>query len=274
MKGLITLLLILFFGWCFGSTYWYVCKIKGLCEDDPQEVVEETPAPVIEDATSGNLLFSKSSAEPESNDATLATMDSVKGLSADTLVITGHYYSDEENGAQLGLDRAANVLIMLKNNGFDKPARLESALAQGNIGTDKYRAVAFAPIVNSGTGSDEGFTFTSTDTKIVINFPVASADPHGDRRLTDQLKSFAEKASSNGTKIKVTGHTDNTGTHDNNIYYGQLRADVITKLLIEYGMNKNNIDAISKGESEPIATNDTEAGRKQNRRVEIETLSK
>lgn len=270
MKGLITLLLIIFFGWCFGSTYWYVCKIKGLCEEPAQEETATTPE--TEKVETGNLLFAKSSTEPETNDATITLFDSLKNLSIDTLVIDGKYFSNEEGGQQLGLNRASKVRDLLLANGFDKPTLLSSTAIVGQLSETKYRAIDFQPIINPDEEDTGGFTYTATDSKIVINFPVASADPHGDAVLTEKLKKFASMAAENNQKVIVSGHTDNTGTHDANIQYGQLRADVISNLLIEYGMDKNNINAVSKGESQPLATNDTEEGRKQNRRVEIEII--
>jgi len=271
LKGLITLLLIVFFGWCFGSTYWYVCKIKGLCAEDSSSVVE---LPVEEERPKpGNLLFSRSNPAPETNNGTMLLIDSLRRLNADTLIITGKYFSDEERGEALGLDRAKKVLTILQNNGYKGATSLSTSMVQSQLGDDKLRAVDFRAITNPVEESEGGFTFTTTDTKIIINFPVASADPHGDERLINQLKDFAQRAVADGSKITVSGHTDNTGTHDANVYYGQLRADVISKLLVEYGMNAKNIDAISKGESEPLATNETNEGRRQNRRVEIEIIS-
>lgn len=199
-------------------------------------------------------------------------IDSLKNSNPDTLHIIGEYFSDEEGGSELGLKRASEVLEVLKSNGFNGPTSLSSKLVNDSFGDGKYKAVDFQAIMNPSEEDDSGFTFTSTETKIVINFPVASADPHGDLRLINQLKDFANKASSNGSRVIVSGHTDNTGTSEANVYYGQLRADVISKMLTEYGMNKENINAVSKAEKEPLATNDTEEGRKQNRRVEIEII--
>lgn len=253
-------------GWCFGSTHWYVCKIKGLCE--------ETAAPMAEKPKPGNLLFGKDSSEPEINAATTALIDSLKGISADTLVIVGKYFSDEPNGASLANQRAASVLAIFKSKGYDGPAKLVSSKVDRGIGDGKLMAVGFDSIINPEIEeNDGGFAFTKTDEKITINFPVASADPHGDHLLINSLKEFAQKAEASNSKLMVSGHTDNTGTHESNIKYGQLRADVITDMLVEYGMKKENITAVSRGESQPIATNNTEEGKKQNRRVEIEISS-
>ncbi|MEL7001122.1 MAG: OmpA family protein [Bacteroidota bacterium] len=272
MKGLITLLLIVFFGWCFGSTYWYVCKIKGLCADEVTEITEPAPTE-YKTPELGNLVFSRSNSDPETNERTSELLDSLRLLGADTLIIVGQYFIDEEQGEALGISRARKVQEILTKGGYEGASKISSKLVDREVGTKKLRAVNFQAINNPTDESKGGFSFIATDEKIVINFPVASADPHGDQQLINQLKEFASQSASDGSKIMVSGHTDNTGTHDANIHYGQLRADVIANLLIEYGVDAENIDTVSKGESEPLATNDTKEGRRQNRRVEIEIIS-
>ena len=67
----------------------------------------------------------------------------------------------------------------------------------------------------------------------------------------------------------MTGHTDNTGNEASNLDLGLRRAKAIQNILIARGVDKNLITIESKGESQPVATNDSEAGRHQNRRVEL-----
>jgi outer membrane protein OmpA-like peptidoglycan-associated protein len=70
-------------------------------------------------------------------------------------------------------------------------------------------------------------------------------------------------------KITLFGHTDNIGTKKENLAKGVGRVMVIRELLINMGAPMAQIDVISKGESQPIADNDTEKGRNRNRRVEV-----
>ena len=72
-----------------------------------------------------------------------------------------------------------------------------------------------------------------------------------------------------GVKIQVVGHTDNTGQADNNMVLGQGRADFAKNYLIRNGILGVNIEATSKGQTQPIADNNTEEGRKENRRTVI-----
>ncbi len=69
--------------------------------------------------------------------------------------------------------------------------------------------------------------------------------------------------------ITLTGHTDNIGSEKANLALGLRRVMVIRELLIDAGVPFQQIDVISRGESQPLADNSTEEGRLKNRRVEI-----
>lgn len=69
--------------------------------------------------------------------------------------------------------------------------------------------------------------------------------------------------------ILITGHTDSTGPADLNMELGQQRADAFREALVREGIDGKRIIAISRGEEEPIAPNNTPEGRAANRRVEL-----
>jgi len=69
--------------------------------------------------------------------------------------------------------------------------------------------------------------------------------------------------------VLVIGHTDSKGTAKYNKVLGQKRANSVKNWLVKQGVNKTAITAQSKGESQPIASNKTKAGRAQNRRAVI-----
>lgn len=71
-------------------------------------------------------------------------------------------------------------------------------------------------------------------------------------------------------KIVIVGHTDHTGSDEYNQKLSERRAASLAKRLTENGIDGSRIEAIGKGEKEPIATNATAAGRAQNRRIEVE----
>jgi len=71
------------------------------------------------------------------------------------------------------------------------------------------------------------------------------------------------------TDLLIVGHTDAVGTSDYNQMLSQRRAAAAANYLASQGVSSARLQAVGRGETEPIATNDTEAGRQANRRVEI-----
>jgi outer membrane protein OmpA-like peptidoglycan-associated protein len=70
-------------------------------------------------------------------------------------------------------------------------------------------------------------------------------------------------------KLEVEGHTDSVGTDEYNMQLSENRASAVRDFLVQQGINTSSIAARGFGESQPVATNDTAAGRQQNRRVEL-----
>ena len=74
----------------------------------------------------------------------------------------------------------------------------------------------------------------------------------------------------NKTIVDVYGHTDNTGSTPHNQDLSQRRAVAVATILANQGIDQRRFYIEGKGETDPIASNATEAGRSQNRRVEIQ----
>jgi OmpA-OmpF porin, OOP family len=75
-----------------------------------------------------------------------------------------------------------------------------------------------------------------------------------------------------GMIIEIGGHTDNTGKHDINLKLSQSRANTVRNYLIKKGITPNRVKAKGYGDTQPVAPNDTEEGRKQNRRTEVNII--
>ncbi len=71
------------------------------------------------------------------------------------------------------------------------------------------------------------------------------------------------------TNVMVNGHTDATGSNEYNQMLSVRRAETVTETLVAMSIARQRLIINGFGETQPIATNDTEAGRAQNRRVEI-----
>jgi outer membrane protein OmpA-like peptidoglycan-associated protein len=76
------------------------------------------------------------------------------------------------------------------------------------------------------------------------------------------------------TLIRVEGHTDSRGSDEYNMDLSKRRANNVKTLLVMRGVAENRIEVAGYGKTMPVATNDTEAGRQKNRRVEIRIAPK
>ncbi len=72
--------------------------------------------------------------------------------------------------------------------------------------------------------------------------------------------------------IRVEGHTDNVGSKEVNMALSLCRATAVTAYLAGRGVKKTRVEAAGMADTHPIASNDTEAGRGKNRRIEIVKL--
>ncbi|MCL2776366.1 MAG: OmpA family protein [Polyangiaceae bacterium] len=71
------------------------------------------------------------------------------------------------------------------------------------------------------------------------------------------------------TKLHIEGHTDKQGDLEHNNKLSKARADAVAAWLAGHGIDQSRIVTVGMGPSKPIASNDTEQGREQNRRTEF-----
>jgi outer membrane protein OmpA-like peptidoglycan-associated protein len=76
------------------------------------------------------------------------------------------------------------------------------------------------------------------------------------------------------TVIRVEGHTDSKGSDAYNMDLSKRRANNVKNLLVMRGVAEDRIEVVGYGKTMPVATNETEAGRQKNRRVEIRIAPK
>ena len=72
--------------------------------------------------------------------------------------------------------------------------------------------------------------------------------------------------------IEVAGHTDSAGDAEINLRLSQRRADKVAKYLVNHGVKPEQIRSMGYGETQPVASNETPEGRKDNRRIEFRVL--
>jgi outer membrane protein OmpA-like peptidoglycan-associated protein len=101
---------------------------------------------------------------------------------------------------------------------------------------------------------------------VLFDTGAATLKPGADLSL-DRLASYLKAHPQ--TKVLIEGHTDSRGSDEYNEALSQRRADAVGKALVERGVSADDVSTSGRGKAYPVATNDTAAGRQQNRRVEI-----
>ena len=106
-----------------------------------------------------------------------------------------------------------------------------------------------------------------------VKFPTdqTALSPEAEARLNELIQRL--KAENRNVYLEIQGHTDSVGKASHNEELGQARAEAVRRFLSRGGIALNRMATISYGEDAPVATNDTPAGRAQNRRVAIVVLN-
>ena len=194
--------------------------------------------------------------------------------------ITGLYTSGEENTSAfptLGLARANDVKNYLMSKGI--PSERINLFAEQNDDLVPEGTTYKGPILY-GFGIDNDASLQKEKTELealrtsLQSGPLLLHFETGQTHIdltTAQRQKIADIAryldkTENG-KVIITGHTDNTGSRSGNISIGQKRADFVKNYLSNNGIPNHKIEATSKGEEQPIASNETEQGRAKNRRT-------
>jgi len=108
----------------------------------------------------------------------------------------------------------------------------------------------------------------------IINFASGKFDiPPGNQKFLEKSAGYMKKLPPN-VVIEVGGHTDNVGKDDKNQKLSENRAGAVKDALIKFGVRSDILQMKGYGAAKPKASNDTEDGRFQNRRIEYVALSK
>ncbi|WP_136656899.1 OmpA family protein [Nitratireductor sp. XY-223] len=178
-------------------------------------------------------------------------------------------------GAALGA--AAGAGLGLLAGGNDRRNALVGAgiglLAGGAIGNYMDRQEAELRAQLQGTG----VSVTRNGNNLVLNMPsnvtFALNQAQIDPSFFQTLNSVAIVLSKyNQTLVDVYGYTDSTGSAQYNLDLSQRRAQSVSSYLSAQGIDPRRMYVVGFGEERPIASNASEAGRAQNRRVEIQIV--
>ena len=103
-----------------------------------------------------------------------------------------------------------------------------------------------------------------------LYFPFRSANPGLSDAATKYFEGVVAWLNTNpSNSVVLTGHTDDVGKAENNLNLGLKRAVEIKDMMTKLGANPVQVEVASMGETQPIASNKTDEGRRKNRRVEL-----
>ena len=180
-----------------------------------------------------------------------------------------------KQGALLGGILGAGVGAMVSDDKA-KGALIGGALGAAGGGVygsvlDKQEAE-----LRRSLGNDE-VTITNTGDRLIVTLPqdilfdVDSAQVNAG--LRDDLRAVATSLQDYpDSSVQVVGHTDNTGSAGYNQSLSERRANAVADVLMNGGVAFERIQTFGRGEDQPVASNLTEEGKAQNRRVEIVIL--
>jgi outer membrane protein OmpA-like peptidoglycan-associated protein len=265
------LMLLAFLGWSWFTWSWLQDNKQQCCLSNlPPE-----PTPSANNTTvAANdlpLSFAWGNNDPVPGNGYGAYIkDKTGGLAAgDSLLIRTWYYEGEPNGEQLAIERAEKIRMMLKDSvkGGIKTLVEKRTLIDSAYKNQQFVAADFSILRNTNAPPP---MVEETDVKVIVRFATNSNAKQLEPEIDAALTRLAEKLKANpAMKAVVSGHTDNVGNDAKNMALSQSRAEFVKTKLVEKGVNAANLTVDAKGETQPVATNDNEGGRKLNRRVEI-----
>jgi len=145
-------------------------------------------------------------------------------------------------------------------------ARLDATTAQLAAASSDQQAAELQRQIDvlQAKPTDRGLVLTLGD----VLFTTGRADlkPGATGNLS-KLVAFLDKYPDR--TVAIQGYTDSVGSEDYNQWLSERRADSVKSYLIEQGISSIRLAASGKGRSDPVADNDSAAGRQQNRRVEV-----
>ena len=168
----------------------------------------------------------------------------------------GSYFIVLPLGKIYGYYVEENKYFPLSNN-LDLRDSEESTTLEENI-----LMVTFEQMINEGVAVPVNNLFFEYNKYKLLDYSIP------------ELKRVAKIIIDNKLNTEINGHTDNIGNDKFNMELSINRANSVKNFLVNQGVDPETLKIIGHGESKPIESNDTDQGRKKNRRVEINFIKK
>ena len=187
-------------------------------------------------------------------------------------------YNSTSKGAVIGA--AAGAVVGAISGGDARERRKRAMIGAGigglaGAGIGAYMDKQEADLRKQMAGT--GVSVTRQGDNITLNMPGNITFKSGSAELSPSFPKVLDGVTMvlkkyEKTIVEVDGHTDNVGTAEYNQGLSERRARTVTDYLINQGVKPERTISIGAGESHPVASNDTAAGRANNRRVELTLL--
>lgn len=178
------------------------------------------------------------------------------------------YYAEEEpytgNNGNLGIQRSINLIQNARKRYAGRvlqPVGLKLKSEMDTTGISSwYKVVRIGKKVPLRILDNQ---------RVLVFFPFAKGDESALTKISRPLDSLSNIWNNENNRLIITGYTDNTADETTNYNLGLERAKSIQEMIVASGFPENRITTLSRGEKNPISTNNTYDGRYLNRRVEI-----
>lgn len=136
-------------------------------------------------------------------------------------------------------------------------------------GTEQALSVAVVDLGADDPGRELDRACTLTLRGVHFDFNLATLRPDSEGALQAVARALASRTA---LKIEVQGHTDAVGDDASNLKLSEARAASVATWLTAHGVSSSRLTARGFGETQPVADNDSDAGRAKNRRVELKCV--
>ncbi len=152
----------------------------------------------------------------------------------------------------------------LREQAASERARIETTRSRTQTAEQRLRQVQQLLAELKPRLTSRGLVLTLGE--VLFNFDSADLKLYT-QRIMDQLANFLQENPMYA--IRVEGHTDSEGTGTYNLQLSRARAQSVTDALLTRGIEGTRVSTEGFGERRPVASNETAAGRRENRRVEV-----
>lgn len=286
MDKRISFLLLVLAIWCFLGFWFHYCSVGGgdgnashestLIAKDGDNLIAESETAHFNFRTSGDEYMTPLSSEV--NSVIDKTVSFLNDNPAKAVQITGWYTDKETNSStlkNLGLARAGHVKRLFSNKGItDSQLSVDGQIENDMVvlGDTLLKGPITLSIIEK-QNSDINVAAMKQRFQgkpLVVQFDTSNDHPSLDqaqRKDIGDLIYYIKNVPN--SSIDISGHSDNRGNRNTNIDRSKERAEFIKDYLVDNGLVAARANVIAVGPDKPLATNNTAAGRAQNRRVEI-----